>query len=117
MRDFAGQRISGRALPVLRRALQQRAPARRIGHDADAIQVHEPEQVLGIGVACIAGGREQRVRLTELQRTQRCACRLQRVLGSNLFGGSAGRGYAYAGAETDGAAQCKDLREVPARAT
>ena len=68
-------------MPVLGGRLQQPARARRVGRDADAVQVHQPEQVLGIGVPGVARGAEQLDRLVELQRAKRRACRLERIFG------------------------------------
>jgi hypothetical protein len=90
-REFSGQHVGSCALPVFGGALQQRATVRRIGHEPDAVQVHEPEQVLGVGIAGVAGGVQQRNRLVELQRTQRSARRLEGILGRRALGLSRGR--------------------------
>src|SRR6202040_2989911 len=68
------------------------------------VQVHESEQVLGVGIAGVAGGAQQRDRLVELQGAQRRARGLERILGCNALRGSRGRGQAH------GAAQCGDQK-------
>jgi len=52
--DLLCRDADGRAVAVFGCRLQERKRARAIGLDANAVQNHEPEQILGIGVACAA---------------------------------------------------------------
>src|SRR5208283_181621 len=91
-------------MTVFGRRLQQRTRAGRVGGDAHAVEVDEPEQIPRIGVAGAAGGAEQLDRFGELQRTQRCARRLQGILRPGMPGGCCGRG------QTDDAAEPEDAK-------
>ena len=81
VREFRGQHVGSRALAVLGGRLQQRVRAPAIGRGAHAVEIHEAEQILSVGVAGVAGGVEQLDCFVELQRTQRRARRLERILG------------------------------------
>src|SRR5579864_6938058 len=59
--------------------LQQHERASRIGGYAHAIEVHESEKVLGVGITGGGSGLQQRDRFLELKRAQRGARRFHRV--------------------------------------